>query len=73
MSHLDLNEYRKREKEKPQVVIGELKKMIGRLQAENKKLQDVLNLILNENFSGQSTLSPYAKRQADQALQKKGE
>lgn len=36
-----------------------------------KQLTGTLNLILNENFSGQSTLSPYAKRQADQALKGK--
>ncbi len=43
---------------------------LGLMQEKNKvtKLYDVLTLILNENFSGQSTLSPYAKRQADEAL-----
>ncbi len=39
------------------------------LLARIKKLEDVLNLILNENFSGQSTLSSYVKREANQALQ----
>lgn len=46
MSHLDLNEYRKREKKKPQVVIGELKKMIDQLQAENERLKKVVEKAL---------------------------
>lgn len=33
-----------------------------------RRLRDTLTLISNENFSGQSTLSSYAKRQADQVL-----
>lgn len=38
-------------------------------QEQIQKLRDAINLVLNENFSGQSTLSPYAKRQLKQALQ----
>ncbi len=41
---------------------------IVKLTAKNKDLKEILTLILNENFSGQSTLSPYAKRQAKQIL-----
>lgn len=57
------------------VVIRDMQKQsdlltLGLLQAKNRitKLEDNINLILTENFSGQSTLSPYAKRQAEQAL-----
>ena len=41
-----------------------------KLQAELKAKDDVLQQCLNENFSGQTTLSPYLKRQIDQALKK---
>lgn len=35
---------------------------------EIDKRSEALNLILNENFSGQSTISSYAKQQIEQAL-----
>ena len=41
---------------------------IHKLQTENKELRNALNLIRNENFSGQSIISSYAKRQVEQAL-----
>ena len=46
---------------------------LGLLQEKNEvvKLKNVLILIYNENFSGQSTLSSYAKRQVDEVLKEK--
>ncbi len=48
---------------------------LGLLQSKDRitELEEAINTILNENFSGQSTLSGYAKREAKQALEiKKG-
>lgn len=43
---------------------------LGLLQEKDevRKLKEALRLVLNENFSGQSTLSPYAKRQANEVM-----
>lgn len=41
---------------------------VQRLIAKVVMFENALQLIRNENFSGQSTLSAYAKRQADEAL-----
>ena len=44
-------------------------KRISDLETENKRLCDIFTLLLEENFSGQSRLSPYAKRKADEIVQ----
>lgn len=44
------------------------KKVLAAKDKEIAQLREAVEMALNENFSGQSTLSPYAKRILDKSL-----